>query len=48
MIEAFTAAILGGAVTGFVTVITIKIDVGWMKKTLEKFDDRITFLEHRF
>jgi hypothetical protein len=49
MIDTIITALVSGAVTGLVTVISIKKDVEWLKERLREivavYEERITFLE---
>jgi hypothetical protein len=45
MIEVFLSAVVSGVVSATIVILTLKIDVKWIKELLENHDERITFLE---
>ncbi len=45
MVETFLTAFFGGALSGIVTVITLKADVRWLKEILAEHAERLTFIE---
>lgn len=47
---ALTAGVTGvvaGVASSYTTVIALKTDIGWIKKIIEQFDDRLKVVENR-
>ena len=47
IIDIVLPSLVSGIVTGFITVLTLKIDVKWLKEILASHDERIKHLERK-
>ncbi len=45
MIETILTALISGAFTGIITVVTMRRDIEWIKNILAEHGERITFVE---
>ncbi|ELV8625622.1 hypothetical protein QNF03_002277 [Vibrio cidicii] len=45
--ETILVAVITGAASSLATVVALRVDIAWIKLTLEKLDNRITALENK-
>ncbi|EHK9186074.1 hypothetical protein QNF13_003918 [Vibrio vulnificus] len=45
--ETIIIAVVTGAASSIATVVALRVDIAWIKLTLEKLDSRITELEKK-
>jgi len=47
LIDTLFTALISGAATGLVTVLTLKTDVKWLKEIIASHDERLKHLERK-